>query len=530
MTQLLKTTSLLAIAAVAGALATSAQAADLGGNCCTDLEERVAELEATTARKGNRKVSLQIYGQVSETLMWWNDGKESNTYVQENNAVKNILGFTGNAKVTSDFTAGFKLEVQIRANRSSAANQLAFGENNGVTITTYNTQSVSLREANWYIESQTYGRITMGKVADATVGTSGINLANPDGFQAAGGFMGFANQGFFIRAKNPTGFTSNTTGALGGNLSGLTLANFGYARNGDGPAAFDYAQTASQVKYTSPFFLGHTKSSGFQFSSSWGQDEMWAVALRYAEEFGPMRLAAGFGYLDSRGLDRNQCTNATGNGTGAPNPGAGNGSSVVTAAGALQSQTQLSNGVSNVDCHMWQASASVMHTPTGLYVSGGGAMITDNNRQLGLNLAQESANGQVLNGLTRVSAADKSDGFWWIQAGWEAKLNPLGKTTFYGTYAKYNIGTGVANEGVQTLSGTDPLNSIGKTAFLASNELHQWGLGVTQSVDAAAMNLFLGYINTQQSGVLGDLKTGVLLKSNASETNQVLYTGATIKF
>ena len=35
----------------------SAQAADQGGDCCADLEERVAELEATTARKGNRKVS-----------------------------------------------------------------------------------------------------------------------------------------------------------------------------------------------------------------------------------------------------------------------------------------------------------------------------------------------------------------------------------------------------------------------------------------------------------------------------------------
>ena len=34
----------------------SAQAADLGGDCCGDLEERIAELEATTARKGNRKV------------------------------------------------------------------------------------------------------------------------------------------------------------------------------------------------------------------------------------------------------------------------------------------------------------------------------------------------------------------------------------------------------------------------------------------------------------------------------------------
>ena len=43
----------------------SARAADLGGDCCADLEERVAELEATTARKGNRRVSLTISGQVS---------------------------------------------------------------------------------------------------------------------------------------------------------------------------------------------------------------------------------------------------------------------------------------------------------------------------------------------------------------------------------------------------------------------------------------------------------------------------------
>ncbi len=35
----------------------SATAADFGGDCCADLEERIAELEATGARKGNRKAS-----------------------------------------------------------------------------------------------------------------------------------------------------------------------------------------------------------------------------------------------------------------------------------------------------------------------------------------------------------------------------------------------------------------------------------------------------------------------------------------
>jgi hypothetical protein len=46
------------IVAVAGGIATglgmkTASSADLGGDCCADLEERVAELEATTVRKGN---------------------------------------------------------------------------------------------------------------------------------------------------------------------------------------------------------------------------------------------------------------------------------------------------------------------------------------------------------------------------------------------------------------------------------------------------------------------------------------------
>ena len=59
---LMKSTSHYALAAAAGLFAgalaiTPAKAADLGGDCCADLEERVAELEATTVRKGNRVVS-----------------------------------------------------------------------------------------------------------------------------------------------------------------------------------------------------------------------------------------------------------------------------------------------------------------------------------------------------------------------------------------------------------------------------------------------------------------------------------------
>ena len=63
--------------AVVGTWAGStAHAADLGGNCCADLEERIAELEATTARKGNRKVSLSVTGFVAKQLLFFDDGVE----------------------------------------------------------------------------------------------------------------------------------------------------------------------------------------------------------------------------------------------------------------------------------------------------------------------------------------------------------------------------------------------------------------------------------------------------------------------
>ncbi|MBN9281890.1 MAG: porin, partial [Hyphomicrobium denitrificans] len=51
-----------ALFACTSAFSMSVQAADLGGDCCADLEQRIAELEATTATKGNRKVSLTISG------------------------------------------------------------------------------------------------------------------------------------------------------------------------------------------------------------------------------------------------------------------------------------------------------------------------------------------------------------------------------------------------------------------------------------------------------------------------------------
>jgi len=61
-------------------------AADLNGSCCADLDERIAELEATAASKGNRKMSLAISGSVNRLVLWWEDGRSSGTYYGLDNA------------------------------------------------------------------------------------------------------------------------------------------------------------------------------------------------------------------------------------------------------------------------------------------------------------------------------------------------------------------------------------------------------------------------------------------------------------
>src|ERR1700731_4282122 len=99
---------------VGGLSVGSASAADLGGNCCADLEERIAELEATTARKGNRKVSLTVSGWVAEQVLWWDDGKARGTYVGGiGTTLASHVAFTGQATIMPGWYAGFVLQIEL---------------------------------------------------------------------------------------------------------------------------------------------------------------------------------------------------------------------------------------------------------------------------------------------------------------------------------------------------------------------------------------------------------------------------------
>ena len=310
---LLKSASSVALFAALGFLAAGsvspAKAADLGGDCCADLEERVAELEATTARKGNRKVSLTISGQVTTGVLAWDDGDQSNAYVVDNtNAGATFFVLSGNAKINPSVTAGFDLAVTILAGaRSQAVSQgeAAGGDDGGATA----DSTMAIARANWYLDHAQLGRLTVGRINTASAGAVGIDLGGI-------GVVANANVGYWNAGFETFEGSGVTWGAL---MGGGTVFGAGLARS-------------NAVSYTSP------NVGGFQVSAAWGEDDLWDAALRYAGEFSGFRLAAAIAYANNVG------------GFGEFSPD--------TAGSGDREISQI------------KGSASLLHTGTGLFVQG----------------------------------------------------------------------------------------------------------------------------------------------------------------
>ncbi|MFA9475926.1 MAG: porin, partial [Filomicrobium sp.] len=144
---------------------TGASAADLGGDCCADLEERVAELEATTARKGNRKVSLTVSGFIAQQVMWWDDGNESNVYITDTGSVSigTHFAFSGKAQITNDVSAGFLLKIEAMNNDSLGVSQDTDEGGNVLALVQGSDGPLALESAYWYLKSNSLGRLSVGQ-------------------------------------------------------------------------------------------------------------------------------------------------------------------------------------------------------------------------------------------------------------------------------------------------------------------------------------------------------------------------------
>ncbi len=339
--------ALVAAGVLAGGFATSASAADLGGNCCADLEERIAELEATTARKGNRKVSLTISGWVGQQVTWWDDGGQSNVYVTDlGSTLASHVKFTGQAQILPGWTAGYVLHLEAIGSDSLTTTQ---GVPDGPNLLTGSANGVSTLQSFWFIKSDQLGKISVGKQSQASDNTA--ILVDGSGSLVPANWVPFDFFSFFVRQKN-------------GQLTNLNWAGTGTWGDVNG-------LPTNSVRYDSPTF------AGFSVSASWGEDDFWDVAARYAGEWADFKVAAAAAY--------SQTNSSSGN-----------------SANVLQPP----------DSGYFQVGAYVEHMPTGLFAYGAYG---------NLNFHDSSA---------------ASNQTWYGKAGIRQRWNPLGHTVLYGEYER----------------------------------------------------------------------------------------------
>ncbi len=384
----------LAAGALAAFMSGGAMAADLGGNCCADLEERVAELEATTARKGNRKVSLEVSGHVNQVLVWSDydsidldpdnpgtiitAGGSDNATIVSDPRSQSRFRFKGSAKVNSDWSAGFLIEI-------------------GAT-----NSSLSVRHNALYVKSHSFGTLWLGQTADAVDGITHIDLGERTSVNL-----------------DMTLYRSLLGNTIGVNPTSLTVPLQQLAT-----AATDFeGGRGPLIRYISPTI------AGFVLSASWQDNETGSIALRYAGEFGAIRVAGGVGYQRRR--DQTLQAPIT---------------ESDTAFGASLTFDGLTLGVDIGDSDVTSGSLSVQHTPTGLFLTGSAGEID-------------------------FKDLDAKSFGWAIAGGVSQKLSAAGKTIIAVEYGEVDVSAG----------GVD----LTKSKY--------WGAELSQEIDAAAMRLSLTY-------------------------------------
>ena len=129
------------------------------------------------------------------------------------------------------------------------------------------------------MKSDTFGKVGVGKQSQASDNTA--ILVDGSGSLVPANWVLFDNANFNLRNTN-------------GSLSAATWGYIDFCRQaGLGIGGDCNGVPDNVVRYDLPTF------AGFSVSASWGEDDMWDVAARYAGEWNGIKVAAAAAYSRS---------------------------------------------------------------------------------------------------------------------------------------------------------------------------------------------------------------------------------------
>jgi predicted porin len=138
-------------------------------------------------------VSVTVYGQVNRAVLWWEDHVESNTYSVDNNYESSRFGLKGSAKITGDWSGGFRVEAETTNANSARLNQ--FNDDNANDP----LGPLNVRWSQIYINNKQYGEVRLGLTGTPIYNiTKDTNVTDLEDTMHSDNRM---NQSFILRAK-----------------------------------------------------------------------------------------------------------------------------------------------------------------------------------------------------------------------------------------------------------------------------------------------------------------------------------------
>ena len=484
---LTKTSSRIAIASALGMTlggfamgASPAKAADLGGDCCADLEERVAELEATTVRKGNKKVSVTLSGWVVKYADFWDDGVESNVYVgDKHTTLSSHFQISGSATIAPGWSSGYTIAVETRGNSTNGdANQ--FNDNTSAINAVGILENINVLLSYMWIKSDRWGTINWGQLSQATDNVA--LLPDLSGTIIESNAVLFDGAFFFLRPTG-RGIPANAQG-----LSGLTWGSMVTCLEAGGGIGADcngFPQNG--VRYDSPTWAGFSVSGGF------AEDDVWDIALKYAADWNSIKFSAAAGF--SQATDEGCFAAGSPSARAACGSSGGSGAGVVLGGGGAPFQDF------RMDRNVAQVGASILHVPSGLWAYG--LYQHEENDGTDVSVIQNGLN----NFNNRFGGNANDTDVWFVKAGIKRTWWPAGATVLWGEGGQYldqfSSQAGVDLCGAGNRAGTTPNATTqfggggvcfnNQSAFLTGSTVNRWGAGVMQEIDSAAMHLWFNW-------------------------------------